>query len=400
MKIALMRKLDYWLGIPLCFILSGINLFLKLFGIKAKKATKPNNILFIKPSEIGSIILSCPLIQQVKEEHKDSRLFFLTFQSNKDLLKVLAIIPTENIIEINDKSFFGFIIDTVKAVSRMHKENIDTTIDLEFFSRFTSIISYLSGASRRVGFYKYSFEGLYKGTLLTHRIQYNPQIHISSQFLSFSQPLNCSNKISPDLQLTPDISKYILPIFNANAEQTANILNKLSKFKVENDSMLFLINPGEGLIPQRDWPLKNYISVIKRLLENAKNIVVIVGASRSGLRTNEICSEVKSNRIINLCGETTIEELLTLFTIGETLIVSDSGLAHLASLTKIKQFVMFGPETPSVFSPLSKNAHIFYSKLPCSPCLSAFNHRKSCCTNNECLKTIDPKAVIEEIEKS
>src|SRR3989339_1320305 len=277
MKIILMRNLDYWIGIPLCFILSGINLFLKLFGIKAKKNTKPNNILFIKPSEIGSIILSCPLIQRVKEEHKDSRLFFLTFQSNKDLLKVLAIIPAENIIEINDKSFFGFIIDTVKAISRMHKEKIDTTIDLEFFSRFTSIISYLSGASCRVGFHKYSFEGLYKGNLLTHKIQSNPHIHVTRQFFAFSQTLTATKKDSPDLKNVPDISHFVLPKYSIDSKQKENTYNMLAKHGVTYGSKLFLINPGEGLIPLREWPLNNFIYVVNKLLENPDHYVIIVG---------------------------------------------------------------------------------------------------------------------------
>jgi len=117
------------------------------------------------------------------------------------------------------------------------------------------------------------------------------------------------------------------------------------------------------------------------------------------LKTSELINKLDNDRIINLCGKTSIKELLNLFDIGKALIINDSGLSHLASLTTIKQFVFFGPETPNIFAPLTKNAHIFYSKLPCSPCLSAYNHRKSCCKSNECLKIIAPSESYCAIEK-
>ena len=39
---------------------------------------------------------------------------------------------------------------------------MDVVIDLELFSRFTSLITYLSGAPIRVGFFKFNMEGLYR----------------------------------------------------------------------------------------------------------------------------------------------------------------------------------------------------------------------------------------------
>lgn len=398
MKIKLMRRLDYWIGIPICFILSTTNSFIKFFTNKKRKLSPPKNILFIKPSEIGSIILSYPLMQKIKEDHKDANLFFLTFKSNIDTLKVLKTIPTENIIEINDSTLLGFIIDTFSAICVIHKEKIDTTIDLEFFSRFTSIISYLSGAKLRVGFYKYSFEGLYRGNLLTHKIQSNPHIHISQQFFAFSQALAAQKKDSPELKNVPDISQFVLPKYSPTYKQKENTHNLLTQHGVKDRSKLFLINPGEGLIPLREWPLSNFIDVTHSLLETPYHYVIIIGTSKCSIKTNEMVNKIKNDRIINLCGKTSIEELLGLFTAGEALISNDSGLAHLASLTAIKQFIFFGPETPKIFSPLTNNAHIFYSKFPCSPCLSTFNHRESCCINNECLKIISPQAVIEEIK--
>ena len=44
---------------------------------------------------------------------------------------------------------------------------------------------------------------------------------------------------------------------------------------------------------------------------------------------------------------------------------------------------------------LSRNSHCFHLGLPCSPCLTAYNHRTSPCDgDNQCLKQITPEQVI------
>jgi len=100
----------------------------------------------------------------------------------------------------------------------------------------------------------------------------------------------------------------------------------------------------------------------------------------------------------NLCGQTTLKELMEFFLMGSMLITNDGGLAHFAILTPIQTIVFYGPETPEVFGPLSPRVHIFYSHWPCSPCLSAFNHRNSNCRENHCLKAIKPETIIDFIK--
>lgn len=76
MKIKLMRIVDYWLGIPLCFLFSLVNTLTKLlfFWYKSSKSI-PCNIAFIKLSELGAIILSYPLLAQVKKETGGRNIF-------------------------------------------------------------------------------------------------------------------------------------------------------------------------------------------------------------------------------------------------------------------------------------------------------------------------------------
>ncbi len=79
------------------------------------------------------------------------------------------------------------------------------------------------------------------------------------------------------------------------------------------------------------------------------------------------------------------------------MLTNDSGPAHFASVTSLKVFVLFGPETPHLYLPLGGNAEPFYLGLPCSPCVSAANHRKTTCLPRPCITGIPPSMVLEKL---
>ncbi len=393
MTIGLMRSLDYWLGVPLCFLFTIIKYILAPFVSSRRTKAVPNKMLFIKLSEIGGIILAYPLINKIKNEYPKAGIFFLTFERNKPLFKILDIIPQGNILTIRAESICLFILDTLKAINRIRKEKIDIIFDLEFFSRFTAILTYLSAAPKKIGFYHYTMEGLYRGNFLTHKVQYNPLLHISKAYLSLWQAAKTKIKSTPDLEEEIEDKDIFLPKIISSEEAKRQLRNRLKALGIKEGARLILINPGEGVIPLREWPIENFITLSKMLLENERNYIIIVGLEDISKKAEIFYNTVGNKRCINLNNKTTLPELLALFDATDLLLSNDSGMAHLAALTPIKKFIFFGPESPQVFSPLGDNTRIMYSALPCSPCLSAFNHRNSACKDNKCLKMINPDEV-------
>jgi len=59
MKLRTMRAVDYWIGIPLCFL--GTQL-VRLMGAP-KGPEKPRRILFVELSEMGSTVIANPALQ-------------------------------------------------------------------------------------------------------------------------------------------------------------------------------------------------------------------------------------------------------------------------------------------------------------------------------------------------
>lgn len=136
MNINLMRHIDYWLGIPLCFLLTIMNYIHRFINFRQRKNNIVRKILFIKLSEVGSIVLAYPLLRKIKENYPQAEIFFLTFKKNKLVFEVLSIVPYQNILTIREESPHLFISDTLRSIRRLRKENkkkIDIAFDLEFF---------------------------------------------------------------------------------------------------------------------------------------------------------------------------------------------------------------------------------------------------------------------------
>lgn len=391
---ALMRFIDYWFGIPLCFLLTLPSFLSMILGLnKTRLGFPPRKVLFIKLSEMGGIILAYPLIAKAIKECPGIELLFLTFKKNAPVFNALNLNGRVKLFTIRNSNILEFLLDSIRAVLALRKERVDIVFDLELFSRFTAIISYLSAAPKRAGFWKYSNEGLYRGGLFTHKIQYNPLLHIAKLFISFWDSVKEQKKNSPELGRRIEGSELILPEYHSRESDRKRVGQILNSFGFPEGGRLIVLNPGEAEMPLRVWPVENFTGLSEMILTCSNNYLVLAGMNNSVKRGRQLCERVNNKRCIDLTGKTTLEEVLELLDMAAAFVSSDCGLAHLASLTKTKGFVIFGPESPQVYAPLSESIKILYSESPCSPCFSAFNHRQSFCRNNICLKSIKAEEV-------
>ena len=395
-----MRKVDKYSGIPGCLVLSGFDKVARIFLSKKQKDIK--KILFLQISEMGSTISAYPLIKKTKELYPKAEIYYLIFKEMQDSVHLLDIIPEENIITITQKSFFSFTKDTLKAIRKIRKMKIDAIIDLELFSRFSSILSYMLKARYRVGFFRYHMEGLYRGNMLTHKVIYNHLKHISHNFLSLIYALKQDIRDTPKTKIQIDEKDITLPKIRSTKEEKIDMLKKLKQYypNITANKKIIIINPNASqLLPLRRWPLQNYITLCKELIKDPEVVLVITGVRSEIDDAKKICVKLNTKRCINLVGKTSLKELLHLYNISKLLISNDSGPPNFASLTDINVMVFFGPETPVCYKPLGKNVHALYANFMCSPCVSAYNHRKSTCNDNRCLKAITPEYVYQYAKK-
>ena len=390
MNIRFQRKVDRIAGTIICRILT-------LFSRKKSAApapTKVDKILVILLSEMGSLVLAYPMFQRLKEKYPEAELYGLLFAKNKEVLELLEVTESQNVLTINDKSLSGFIRDSLRVIMQLRKLKVDIVIDCELFARISSIFSFISGAQIRVGFHAYTQEGLYRGNFMNRPVLYNPYRHMSQQFLTLAAAIE--SETAPIGKSAPEPNELKAPLIVFQTEEIQETQNRLILAnKGLKNKKLVLIYPGGGLLPIRAWPAQYYIEVVQQLLQNGY-AVAIIGLPEDKDLAGQILSRCNDPACIDLTGYTkTVRDLLLIFQVADLLITNDGGPGQFAALTPMPSIIFYGPETPKLYGPEDDKAIIFYDPLPCTPCLTAYNHRNSPCDgDNLCLKQIPPDRVL------
>ena len=394
MTVDSMRLIDRYIGVPLCWLLS---VFLKLKeGLIRKKDREPENILLLELSEMGSAILADPAMRWLIDQNKT--LHFVIFKNNAASLTLLNTIPKQRVFTLRGDGLFTLAIDGLRFLIWCRQRKIDTSIDLELFSRITALLSGLSGAANRIGFHRVHEEGLFRGTFLTHPVMYNPHHHISLNFMVLVQA-SLGDKAVPYQRklITQDDIQLMKAEIDLNDQQ--RVLDKLMVLKPDfspGQYRIVLVNPNASdLLPQRRWMPERYLEVVSRILNDYPDVlIVITGSPKEKEETDLLCQKVNHERCVNSAGEFLFSELVPLYSLSHAMLSNDSGPPHFASVTDLKTFVIFGPETPKLYQSLG-NSTAIYAGLACSPCVSAGNHRKTTCYDNQCLKSIQVDEVLE-----
>ena len=387
-----MQRIDYWFGIPLCLLFSIVDYFSKLLVGGPPANTPLKKILCVELSEMGSAILAYPMMRKALDTYPDLECHFLIFRRNVESVEMLDLLPSARIHVIEDTNLLTFTFSSISTLIKLRRVGFDATLDLELFSRCTALISFLVGATRKVGFHNYTEEGLYRGTFFTHRVWYNPHYHISQNFVALLEALRTDPTEPPLVKIAIKKEDLSLPRLTVKKEAVQALrIVQASIPGFAPPKRLILFNPDPGLLALRGWPVESYRELGDRLLaEDSSLYVGIIGLERSSRFYAAIVQESRHpDRFINLCGTMeTLHDLLGLLDVASALVTNDSGPAHLAPLVDLPSVVLFGPETPNRYAPLGNTTTSLYAGLACSPCFSAQNHRRSVCQNNRCLQAI------------
>ena len=387
------RAFDRFLGPSICAALSLIHRFRGRPGI----TVTPRKILVILLSEMGSLVLASPMFARLKQRYPNASIHVLVFAKNLGLFDVLQGILKQNVLTLDDRSMAKFAMDALRVVSTLRSLEIDTVIDCELFSRISSILSYVSGAQIRVGFHRHTQEGLYRGSFINRPVMYNPYRHMSQQFLTMVDAIESTAVPTVKCSSSPNRSDVVSPEAVALPEEELRQVRKRlhEDFPAIARKNLILVHPGGGALPIRAWPLDHYCQLCADLLADG-HAVGIVGMESDKPLAQAIAAYCRSPLCLDLTGYTkSVREFVALCDHAALFITSDGGPAQFAALTSVPTLVFWGPETPVLYKPLGKNVHSFFLSLPCSPCLTAYNHRASPCDgDNQCLKQITPERVL------
>ena len=159
-KISILKFIDHWVGGPICIGLVLLyrltHPFFRVHLSVPQQDLPPKKILIMKFFGIGSITLASSLVTNIRNKYPDTKIYFMTFKENREILEILAL--ADQVVIIDSKNPFVLLKSIISGVFFCHRAKIDIVLDIEFYSKFSTIMTFLSGARWRVGFYLARFK--------------------------------------------------------------------------------------------------------------------------------------------------------------------------------------------------------------------------------------------------
>ncbi len=125
--------------------------------------------------------------------------------------------------------------------------------------------------------------------------------------------------------------------------------------------------------PSKDWPVARYGELAGFLLARDPALRILVVGGRADISVGDAIVSAAgandANRILNLCGRTSIAESLALLAKCDLLVANDTGPVHMAAAVGTRCLVLFGPTRPDWTGPYGEGHRIIKRDLPCQPCL-------------------------------
>ena len=324
--------------------------------------TDKPSILIIRLSSLGDIILTSPLVKELRRKYPDARIDFVV---RKEYAEIVEQFPWVSNI---------YILDTSKGTEEIEKLRLGLrknhyTHILDLHNNFRSI-------------------KLRKGL--------RGKLHIINK-RTFKRWLLVKAKINL-LKNEPDIiGRY----FETAQEIGITDIGLGGTFGKEYDRSTIkkvALCPGSKHWNKR-WLPEYYAAIAKDLIASGYHIEFF-GSIDEAEYVTAIASQLPQDKITNLCGKLTLGELPGRIAECSLAITNDSGLMHVASTVGIPTIAFFGPTVRELgFMPRNNNVTIVQNlNLDCRPCTTiGLDH----CPKGhfKCMKEITPEIVIGKMAR-
>lgn len=348
--------------------------------------------LIINPFGIGDVLFTTPVIRAIKDTYPDAFIGYWCNQRVEGILKgnkkINLIFPLSrgDIKKIYKRSKLEGIRSFLSLLRRIRKERFDIYIDLSLEHHY-SLIAKLLGIRKRVGF---DYKG--RGRFLTDKVKldsYNSK-HVVEYYLGLldSIGIRCGNY---DLEL------------NVCGRSKVRIDSILRCYGVIDTDLIIGIAPGAGGSWGKDahlkhWPALKFAQLAKKIAESFNAKILILG-DEAERPIADIIANVMQQKVIDLTGKTSLEELAAAIRSLKILITNDGGPLHMAVALGVKTVSIFGPVSELVYGPFPVNGarHIVLkNNLECRPCYRDFR-LEPCQRKRECLEGIEIKEALEAV---
>ena len=303
-------------------------------------------ILIIQTAFMGDVILSCPLIQNLQEQLPNPYIDYLADPRGLNVLESNPLLREVIVYDKNgkDKGIRGFfrILKTLRA------RNYDVAL-IPHRSLRSSLLAYLSGIPRRIGFSTSAGSRLF-----TDVVNYRIDAHEIDRNLHLLGPLGIFREgTGPEIFPTTEDEEVVNEYFSKNG--------------IRNDAKIVGFAPGSVWATKR-WPLENYAGLIRMVIEKDDCTALLFG----GEGDSDICTFIKKetgSKCFNAAGIFSPRQSVVAMKRLKLLVTNDNGALHLGIAASTTVAAIFGPTVTSFgFAPYGEGHKVIESLMECRPC--------------------------------
>lgn len=296
-------------------------------------------ILIFHTAFIGDIVLSTPLIKNIKKLYPNSEITYVTTPagrvvlSNNPYLKEVIAYDKRG----KNKGFKGML----NLAKQLRNKKFDITYIPHRYLR-SSLICFLAKIPSRIGY------DISEGKLfLNKKIEYRKDLHEVERLLKLLDT-ECNDK---KIELYP-------------SKEDKEYIDNYLKDKNTNNKKLIALAIGSKWNTKR-WPIEYFNELIERLESLDYVRVVLVG----GNEEKDLLVKY-SDKTINAIGETSLLQLAELIKRCDLIVTNDSSPIHIASAFETYIIAIFGATVRELgFYPWSQNSEVIENNsLKCRPC--------------------------------
>ena len=360
-------------------------------------------ILVIRFSSVGDIVMTLPVAGALKELYgEDCKIVWMTKKVYADLVTSNKFIDEVIYFEDFQDKWFRIIKEIVRNVNKWFNKR--TFKNLTVIKNFL----YLFPVNKKLSNYKFDLVLDLQGTIESSVLSISTRAavrlipwHVKNGAERFAK------QIIPDTDNKHEIEKYldVVRFLSKNksdkisfgwdfTESDKNLLKDLCKKNNIDLKKPYVILPLRTQWESKNYPLEYWADIIKYF--NKVGATAVVCGTNSDKRCTENLRALlgDSYNFIDLCGKTTMKQLILLINYAKLIISSDSGPMHIAYSLGKPLIALFGATNPKIVGPMGGEVHVLQIDRECRCC-----KKKLCPRNLDCLRNIKPELVINIIKR-
>ncbi len=322
---------------------------------------------------LGDLTLTTPFIHALRKAAPAAHITFLADEKLKDV--VLHNPYLDEVITIDKKGRDNSLLALAACARRLSKMDFDVLINLHPNER-CSFICALTKAGVRAGTAHTLFKPLWDVFTPLNR-----KIHAADMYLNVLTQLGVEKLEHNGLEIFP------------SEEHLRHAEEFWRGHGVFGSDKLAGFNIGSAVATKR-WAPERFARVADIMADKGYK-PVFFGGTMDEEMVQEAVSYMRTIPVV-ATGNFTIGGLAAAMRRCSLIITNDSGPMHVAISQKVPIVAMYGPSSPKLYGPYTRDALIVTAEPPCPGCADGMKHK---CGDMQCMTRLTVEQVVAAAEK-